>query len=137
MQRFWDKVAIGQPNECWPWTRAKTRDGYGSFGAYKGISVLAHRAAWEIQNGPIPDGMYVLHRCDNPPCVNPLHLFLGTQADNVADCSKKGRRNQSRWKKLSPEKRQEIRDLYATGSYSLAALGRKYGVSYQTIRSHL
>ena len=141
MQRFWDKVEISGPGECWLWTGAQNSDGYGSFGLTPSHTFLAHRFAWMLVRDlgyvAIPDGMCVLHSCDTPPCVNPNHLFLGTQADNVADCAKKGRRNQSRWKKLSPEKRQEIRDLYLTGAWSLAALGRKYGVSYQTIRGHL
>ena len=138
MERFWDKVDLGggTADECWLWTGAKNRDGYGSFGR-GGTTVLAHRMSWEIQHFPIGEGLYVLHKCDNPSCVNPSHLFLGTQADNVADCARKGRRNQVRYKKLSPEQREEIRALHATGQWTLAALGRRFGVAYQTIRGHL
>ncbi len=83
------------PDACWPWTRSKIRDGgYGQIGrgGHDGGIVLTHRLAWEIANGPVPDGMRVLHECDNPPCCNPKHLFLGTQADNLRDMTAKGRR---------------------------------------------
>lgn len=92
---------------------------------------------WREIEGEIPVGMYVLHTCDNPSCVRPTHLFLGAQADNVADCAKKGRRNQTRYKKLDAEQRAEIKSLYATGEYSLAELGRRFGVTYQAIRNHI
>lgn len=133
--RFWDKVEIGGPGECWLWTAAKNRDGYGSFGTGEGTkTTLAHRWSWQESVGEIPDGMYVLHTCDEPSCVRPDHLFLGTQADNVADCARKGRRNQSRDKKLNAAKRETIREMYATGQFSLSELGRRFGVTYQTIR---
>ena len=136
MPRIWDKVVI-YPEGCWIWSGAKNKDGYGSVGVGDGKTDLAHRVMWREVEGDIPQGMYVLHACDNPACVRPTHLFLGTQKDNVADCANKGRRNQSRIRKLSEEQREEIRSLYATGSYSLAALGRKFGVTYQTIRHHV
>jgi transposase len=69
--------------------------------------------------------------------VNPFHLFLGTQKDNVDDCASKGRRNQVRYTKLDPEQRDEIKRLYATGEWTFAALGRKFGVTYQSIRWHV
>lgn len=131
---LWDKVAVGSVDDCWLWTGAKNGDGYGSVGNGNGGTMLAHRAMWEQEFFKIGPGLCVLHRCDNPPCVNPSHLFLGTQADNVADCVRKGRRNQVRYKKLNAERHAEIRDLYATGEFSYAELGRRYGVTYQTIR---
>lgn len=142
MERFWSKVAIGGPDDCWLWTACKNKDGYGSFGwGGKGSTVLAHRFAWMLErdliHAGVPDGMYVLHSCDTPSCVNPAHLWLGTQKDNVADCTKKGRRAQVRYKKLSQEQREEIKRLYATGLYTLAELGRRYGVSYVSIRYHV
>lgn len=130
MDRFWDKVDIRGPEECWPWLAAKNKDGYGSFGTGVGTETeLAHR--WACR--PVPEGMYVLHTCDNPSCVNPAHLFLGTQADNVADCARKGRRNQTRIRKLTPEQRSDIADAYATGLWSQSELGRLYGVSQATV----
>ena len=73
--------------ECWEWRGLRDKHGYGRKGPYK----TTHRLAWEWANGPVPAGMCVLHRCDNPPCCNPDHLFLGTQADNLADMVAKGR----------------------------------------------
>jgi hypothetical protein len=97
--RFWAKVDKNGPvhpllgTPCWLWTAGTDEFGYGLIGAggKHGGSLLAHRVAWEIQDGPIPEGMCVLHSCDNPPCVNRAHLFLGTKADNNHDCIEKGR----------------------------------------------
>lgn len=89
VERFWSHVERSEG--CWTWKRTS---GYGilSVGP-RGAAVrhYAHRLSWELHNGPIPDGMFVLHRCDNPPCVRPDHLFLGTQTDNMQDCAAKGR----------------------------------------------
>ena len=89
--RFWAKVdASAGPTGCWLWTGARFPAGYGAI-KIAGRPWGAHRVAWELVNGPIPDGLQSLHRCDNPPCVNPLHLFLGSQADNARDMVAKGR----------------------------------------------
>lgn len=85
------------PDKCWPWVGGSLNEGYGCIrlGSSHGRIVLAHRAAWAIANGPIPDGLFVLHHCDNPPCCNPAHLFLGTHQDNMDDMVAKGRQS---WK---------------------------------------
>ena len=95
---FWSHVTIGGPNECWPWKGATRQKGYGNFalfGTGKG-SAASHRIAYGLANGGTPRDMDVLHRCDNPPCCNHAHLFLGTQLDNIRDMIEKGRNYQHR-----------------------------------------
>jgi uncharacterized protein YjiS (DUF1127 family) len=87
---FWSKVKRGGPDECWPWLAATNEKGYGVVGGKDGTT-KANRVAWKLTNGPIPDGKCVLHRCDNPPCCNPGHLFTGTRGDNNRDMHAKGR----------------------------------------------
>jgi len=89
MRRFWDKV-VKDESGCWLWTGAKMRWGYANF-KIDGKYFRVHRLAWELVKGEIPEGLFVLHSCDVRHCVNPAHLFLGTQADNVDDMIKKGR----------------------------------------------
>ncbi len=88
--RFWQKVQKG--DGCWEWQGSRNKLGYG-ITSLRGRAIRAHRVSWEIVNGPIPDGLLVCHRCDNPACVRPDHLFLGTQIDNLRDMRTKGRGN--------------------------------------------
>lgn len=120
MERFWSKVVKAGPDDCWEWSACKDRDGYGDFryGPDRGSKrVRAHRFAYELHHGSIPVGAHILHRCDNPPCVNPAHLFAGSNADNVSDKMAKGR---GRWQigtghgnaKLTEDDVENIRALY-------------------------
>lgn len=89
VERFWSKVTVREPGACWEWRGAKHPDGYGSF-SLGGKMVAAHRVAYELANGPILGGLHVCHACDNRPCVNAGHLWLGTNADNKRDQKAKG-----------------------------------------------
>lgn len=88
-RRLWRRAEVVDSG-CWEWTGARLVKGYGLVGNVGG-TIQAHRAAWLLTHFVIPDGMQVLHRCDNPPCINPAHLFLGTPADNMRDMVAKGR----------------------------------------------
>jgi hypothetical protein len=89
-ERFWRWVKVGSDSECWEWQGNRSRIGYGSF-RYEGCRQQAHRVAWQLKIGVIPDGLWVLHRCDNPPCCNPAHLFLGDNLINTQDKERKDR----------------------------------------------
>ena len=134
-ERFWEKVE--KTNGCWLWTARKNPGGYGWFRVDETRgSVLAHRMAYELTHGPLPDGMFACHHCDNPACVRPDHLFLGTDQDNKADMTHKGRQVKgSRMKqaKLTEDQVAEIRALYAAGGITQVELGKRYGVRDSTI----
>ncbi len=122
--RFWDKVE--KTEGCWLWTAARQARGmrYGVFGA-GGKTFSAHRFSYALNVGPIPDAAHVLHRCDNPICVRPAHLFLGDHAINNADMRDKGRSA----RKLNPERVIEIR----RSNLPSRVLAEKYGVSQHMI----
>ena len=91
-ERFWTKVDKRGHDECWEWQASRNALGYGRFTPTHGTTVGAHRFAWEDANRrPIPDGLIVLHACDNPPCVNPAHLSIGTYRENARQCVERGR----------------------------------------------
>ena len=91
---FWQKVDLSKPNGCWPYKGFRKWDGYGWLQRYidgKPKNLTAHRYAWILTHGQPPEGMHILHTCDNPPCCNPAHLRLGTHDENMADMKAKGR----------------------------------------------
>lgn len=140
--RFWEKVAVGEKDDCWEW-KASCRHGYGQFGVRAGYIEIAHRYSWIIANGPIPDGLCALHKCDNPKCVNPNHLFLGTRADNTMDMCEKGR-NRSRptlgtkngASKLSEEQVLGVVTRHTSGE-SIHSLSRSLKISRPSIKAIL
>lgn len=136
--RFWDKVKKGSESECWLWIAGDNGEGYGRF-RHGRKKVAAHRFSWELVHGPINDESFVLHKCDNPACVNPAHLFLGTNQDNMIDMVLKGRNKPRLGKrnnkaKLTEDAVREIRRIYASGSVSQYQLAEKYGVGQPCIK---
>lgn len=129
IQRFWQKV--DKSGECWLWRGARANRRYQTTSAwFNGRFASASRVSWEIANGPIPEAMYVCHKCDNPLCVRPDHLFLGTPGDNVRDMIRKGR--QPSWiGKLTAEQVLAIRAL--AGTVSQREIARQYGVDQSLV----
>jgi hypothetical protein len=130
--RFWEKVDQRGPEECWPWTAYIDSAGYGNFGGPR-----APRVAWQLTNGPIPGGLYVCHHCDNPICVNPAHLFIGTQAENMADAVSKGRQargERAHHAKLTEAQVIHLRRAYPPGTrIPYKPLAEQYGVTRMAI----
>lgn len=134
-KRFWNKIRVTKG--CWLWTGC-TR-GSKEYGAIRFKSKLyrAHRFSWIIHYGPIPEGILVLHTCDNPLCVNPNHLFLGTHEDNIEDCKNKGRLNRPKGEqngrsKLSYEDVLLIKRRLKEG-IKQNILAKEFNISQQTI----
>lgn len=153
--RFWSRVRMG--DGCWEWQGSRTQFGYGKI-KVQGVERTTHRFSWELANGPIPPGAYILHRCDNPPCVRPDHLFLGTQADNIHDMDDKDRRNapsehlgargEAHWTRQKPEAAargervggskltaddvREIRRLRTEG-LTLKVIAARFGVTFTNV----
>ena len=133
--RFWHKVENRGPDDCWEWQAYRDRDGYGHIRMddLAHTDAGAHRVSYELAFGHIPDGMMVCHRCDNPRCVNPEHLFLGTNTDNMRDRSAKGRKAgpagiKQHNSKLTEEQVKAIRERYAAGGVTMYQLAAEYGV---------
>lgn len=139
LERFESKY-IPEPNSgCWLWLGSKTLTGYGYFRVGNKMK-RAHRVSFELFKGNIPGNLYVLHACDNPSCVNPNHLSLGTQKDNMRDMIGKGRLYPSEKHpkvKLTTDQVIEIRKLYSLGKASMRDLAHSYSMSYKAINSLL
>lgn len=136
--RFWPKVdRSGGPDACWLWTAGKQGKGYGQFFRSKHHPVGAHRFAYELTHGPISDGLHVCHRCDNPPCCNPSHLFLGTPADNMRDKTTKGRNPGNPTAKGGHRKVTDAEALamaaHIAAGETYEWVGRQYGVAPSTV----
>ena len=140
-ERFWEKVDKKSDEECWNWIAFKNSDGYGKFRLYKDQDMItAHRTSWILHYGNVPNGLQVLHHCDNPSCVNPKHLFLGTHQDNMNDMYKKKRHGNFKGEnnknsKLKEVEVQEIRRLYATGKIFQRELVSMFKVSTIQIKA--
>lgn len=151
-KRFEAKITKRGPDECWEWRGSKTIEGYGRFGIGTTL-YLSNRIAWVIENGPIPDGMLVLHSCDNPRCCNTNHFFLGTHLTNTRDKLAKGRGNHAKGdrqaRRLHPElfpigedhyccrfKESDVREIrrLADEGFILRDIAKDRGVSYNAIR---
>lgn len=140
-KKFWAKVCKDGPlliaSRCWMWCGGRTLKGYGQF-EVDGTMVGAHRFAWELTNGTIPTSLYVLHKCDNPSCVRPPHLFLGTAKTNRQDMITKGRGN---WPKgedhpmavLTADIVREIRARYIRGVISQQTLADEFNTTQARI----
>lgn len=144
--RFWSNVDKNGPEHptlgrCWLWTASKNRRGYGKFVVRK-KSCPAHRYSWILHIGNIPLGLCVLHRCDNPSCVNPDHLFIGTDVDNIADRDSKGRQckgEDTNTSKLSEDDVRWVRQHHVIGDkeFGTRGMARKLGVTPLVVRSIL
>lgn len=138
--RFWSKVE--KTEGCWVWQGVTDKDGYGHFSQGRSTGSrspqMAHRVAFALERGPIQTGLHVLHHCDNPPCVRPDHLFLGTNVDNVRDRMQKGRQgrtvrhcgSRNGQSRLTEPQVLEMWALFNTGNHSVGALAARFGCSY-------
>jgi hypothetical protein len=142
--RFRRYVVEGGADECWEWTGARSTRGYGELAMPGSRPAKAHKMAWEAVNGPVPDGLWVLHHCDNPPCCNPAHLYVGTHVDNMRDMRERGRH----WSRVNPERiirgercgaakltEDQVREIHrmkANGEPSVS-LALRFGVTKTTV----
>jgi hypothetical protein len=131
-EKFWKRVDVRGENECWPFKGVPDGGGYGRIMIH-GKVWKAPRLSYTLTCGEIPDGLYVCHHCDNPICVNPSHLFLGTPKENMEDCARKGRIHGSCSSKISPDQIKEIRERRFYGGETHSEISKDYSVTAVTI----
>ncbi len=140
-ERFATKFEVDPQSGCWNWTGAKIKGGYGQLGGERGAgAVVAHKFSYEHHVGPVPAEMLVLHECDNPGCVNPDHLFLGSHADNMADMTRKGRNGTLRGargsnRKLTDEQKNDMRAMVHAG-VPIRQIAARFGVDRRLVRKY-
>lgn len=136
--RFWNKVDKAGLNDCWLFTGAKSEKGYGRFWYSATKYLRAHRLAYVLAKGPIPEGMEIIHSCDNPLCCQPAHLSANTHQKNMDDMTSRNRTNGPKGRrqhlaKMDEEKVLQIRQMYTTGKYNKSALARLFNIRPATV----
>jgi hypothetical protein len=126
-QRFWKFANKGNPDECWNWSGQRDKDGYGCFRFSTAKPMRAHRYSFELHGGQPQDGLFVCHKCDNPSCVNPNHLYLGSQSDNMKDRHRAGKTPF----RISIETVKAIKASAETG----AVLAKRYNISESQVHN--
>lgn len=136
--RFWSKVKRAGPDECWEWQAYRDPNGYGRIGFAGRSNTTASRVSWALQVGPIPEGLFVLHHCDNPPCVNVRHLYVGTPKQNMRDFMERGqgdygdrRGSKNANARLSERDVIEMRRERSERGTSYSNIGAQFGITTQ------